>query len=67
MLAISGTLGCVAAGLGAYASYFLNGSTGGCIVVLQTLGFLAAWLLGPKHGVLAVRRIRLQVPTESTP
>ncbi|MEN9735071.1 MAG: hypothetical protein RLZ45_3066 [Verrucomicrobiota bacterium] len=67
MLAISGTLGCVAAGLGAYASYFLNGSTGGCIVVLQTLGFLAAWLLGPKHGVLAVRRIRLQLPTESTP
>jgi manganese/iron transport system permease protein len=67
MLAISGTLGCVTAGLGAYASYFLNGSTGGCIVVLQTLGFLAAWLLGPKHGVLAVRRIRLHLPTESSP
>ena len=67
MLAISGTLGCVTAGLGAYASYFLNGSTGGCIVVLQTLGFLAAWLLGPKHGVLALRRIRLHLPTESSP
>jgi len=67
MLAISGTLGCVTAGLGAYASYFLNGSTGGCIVVLQTLGFLAAWLLGPKHGVLALSRIRLRPPTESTP
>ena len=67
MLAISGTLGCVTAGLGAYASYFLNGSTGGCIVVLQTLGFLAAWLLGPKHGVLALRRIRLRLPTESSP
>jgi manganese/iron transport system permease protein len=66
MLAVSGILGCVTAGLGAYASYFLNGSTGGCIVVLQTLGFLVAWLLGPKHGVLALRRIRLRRPMEAS-
>jgi len=42
--------------LGAYASYFLDGATGGLIVVLQTLIFLAAFVFAPKHGILATRR-----------
>ena len=42
---------------GAYASYFLDGATGGIIVVLQTLIFLAAFILAPKHGMLAARRM----------
>jgi manganese/iron transport system permease protein len=42
--------------LGAYLSYFLDGATGGIIVVLQTLLFLAAFLFAPKHGMLAARR-----------
>ena len=42
--------------LGAYASYFLDGATGGIIVVLQTLIFLAAFIFAPKHGILAMRR-----------
>jgi ABC-type Mn2+/Zn2+ transport system permease subunit len=41
---------------GAYLSYFFDGATGGCIVVLQTLLFLAAFFFAPKHGVLAARR-----------
>lgn len=41
---------------GAYISYFLNGATGGVIVVLQTLIFLAVFVWAPKHGVLAARR-----------
>jgi manganese/iron transport system permease protein len=41
--------------IGAYASYFLDGATGGIIVVLQTLIFLAAFLFAPKHGLLAAR------------
>lgn len=41
---------------GTYISYFLDGATGGCIVVLQTLLFLAAFVFAPKHGVLAKRR-----------
>lgn len=41
--------------IGAYASYFLDGATGGIIVVLQTLIFLAAFLFAPKHGMLAAR------------
>ncbi|WP_137132445.1 metal ABC transporter permease [Rhizobium sp. FY34] len=43
---------------GAYASYFLNGATGGIIVVLQTLIFLLAFVFAPKHGLIAARRRR---------
>ena len=42
--------------VGAYLSYFLDGATGGIIVVLQTLLFLGAFLFAPKHGMLAARR-----------
>ena len=42
MLWLAGGLGAITALAGAYASYFLNGATGGCIVTLQTLVFLAA-------------------------
>ncbi|WP_424926761.1 metal ABC transporter permease [Amaricoccus tamworthensis] len=41
---------------GAYFSYFLDGATGGIIVVLQTLIFLATFILAPKHGLLAAKR-----------
>jgi manganese/iron transport system permease protein len=41
--------------IGAYASYFLDGATGGIIVVLQTVIFLVAFLFAPKHGLLAAR------------
>jgi manganese transport system permease protein len=42
--------------VGTYVSYFLDGATGGCIVVLQTLLFLTAFVFAPKHGILAKRR-----------
>jgi manganese transport system permease protein len=41
--------------VGTYISYYIDGSTGGCIVVLQTLLFVAAMIFAPKHGLL-VRR-----------
>ena len=56
LLALSVAIGAGTSIVGAYASYFLNGATGGIIVVLQTLIFLAAFVLAPKHGVLAARR-----------
>ena len=56
MLTIATALGMSTAFVGAYASYFLNASTGGCIVVLQTVVFLIALIFAPKHGVLANRR-----------
>jgi ABC-type Mn2+/Zn2+ transport system permease subunit len=60
MLGIAGTMGVSTSFLGAYASYYLDGSTGGCIVVLQTLVFLAALVFAPKHGMLASRARRRQ-------
>jgi manganese transport system permease protein len=45
---------------GTYISYFLDGATGGCIVVLQTLLFLLAFVFAPKHGVLAKRALQRQ-------
>ncbi len=55
MLWISSGLGVVTSVAGAYASYYLNGATGGCIVTLQTLVFVAAFIFVPKQGILASR------------
>lgn len=38
--------------IGTYFSYYLDASTGGCIVVLQTLLFVVTMLFAPKHGLL---------------
>ena len=56
LIALSVAIGALTSFVGAYWSYFLDGATGGIIVVLQTLLFLAAFLLAPKHGMLAARR-----------
>lgn len=56
VLTIAVAIGAITSFTGAYASYFLDGATGGIIVVLQTLIFLIAFLLAPKHGMLAARR-----------
>ncbi len=61
LIAISVALGVVTSFVGAYISYFLDGATGGVIVTLQTLLFLAAFYFAPKHGVLAARRRRKSV------
>jgi manganese/iron transport system permease protein len=61
LIAISVLLGAGTSFAGAYISYFLDGATGGVIVTLQTLMFLAAFYLAPKHGVLAARRRRMKV------
>jgi manganese/iron transport system permease protein len=59
LVIISVALGAATSFAGAYISYFLDGATGGVIVTLQSLLFLAAFYLAPKHGVLAARRRRL--------
>jgi len=38
--------------MGIYASYYLDASTGGCIVVVQTLQFILAMIFAPKYGLL---------------
>lgn len=56
LIAISVAIGTLTSFAGAWASYFIDGATGGIIVVLQTLIFLAAFFLAPRHGLLAARR-----------
>ena len=56
LVAIAVAIGALSSFIGAYASYFLDGATGGIIVVLQTFAFLTAFVLAPKHGLLASRR-----------
>ena len=55
MMGIAVSIGVSTAVLGAYLSYFLNGSTGGCIVVLQVILFVLALVFAPAHGILANR------------
>ncbi|MEV8466865.1 metal ABC transporter permease [Fluviibacterium sp. DFM31] len=56
LIVLSVAIGASTSFLGAYASYFLDGATGGIIVVLQTLIFLITFFVAPKHGMLAARR-----------
>lgn len=56
LLMIAVTIGSLTCFVGTYLSYYLDGATGGVIVVLQTALFLLAFVWAPKHGVLAARR-----------
>ena len=56
LLAISVGIGAATGAVGAWASYFLDGATGGIIALLQTALFLLAFFFAPKHGRLASRR-----------
>lgn len=56
LIGISIAIGTLCSLVGAYISYFLDGATGGLIVVLLTLVFLVAFVFAPKHGLLAARR-----------
>jgi manganese/iron transport system permease protein len=56
LVVLAVAIGTLTALSGAYISYFLDGATGGVIVTLQTLIFITAFYLAPKHGVLAARR-----------
>ncbi len=56
LIVLSVVIGSVTSFVGAYASFFLDGATGGVIICLQTALFLIAFVFAPKHGMLAARR-----------
>lgn len=62
MLVIAPAMGAATAVIGAYASYFLDGSTGGAIVTLQTALFVLAFFFAPKYGFFHTRR---ELPAEA--
>jgi manganese transport system permease protein len=53
MTLIAMALGVFSSVMGTYISYHIDGSTGGCIVVLQTILFVLAMIFAPKHGIIA--------------
>ncbi|EKJ8220490.1 iron/manganese ABC transporter permease subunit SitC [Citrobacter sedlakii] len=64
LLTLAVAIGGLTSFFGAWLSYWLDGATGGIIVVLQTLLFLLAFIFAPKHGLLANRRrARLKEPS----
>ncbi len=56
LILISVVIGVLTSFFGAYFSYFLDGATGGVIVVMQVLVFLVAFVFAPVHGMLASKR-----------
>jgi len=65
LIVTSTLIGAATSFVGAYISYFLNGATGGVIVLLQTLVFLVAFVFAPKHGLLAAKRKAADAVTEA--
>lgn len=52
-------IGMVSSFFGAYFSFFIDGATGGIIVLLQTSFFLLAFVFAPKHGLLQARKKKI--------
>lgn len=55
LIAIAVAMGSVTCFVGVYLSYFLDGATGGVVIMLQTGIFLIAFLFAPRHGLIAQR------------
>jgi manganese/iron transport system permease protein len=56
MIAIAVVLAAVSAVVGLYASFYLNLASGASIVLVETLFFVLALVLGPRTGILAKAR-----------
>ena len=55
LILISVFVGSITCFIGAYLSFFINGATGGLIVLLQTFVFFFAFFFAPKHGYFKIR------------
>ena len=62
MVLIAMASGVFSSVVGTYISYHIDGATGGCIVVLQTLVFVIAMIFAPKHGLLVRSKKQLTEP-----
>ena len=56
LIIVSMIIGSVTSFFGAYISFFLDGATGGIIILLQTIIFVIVFLLAPKYGLVAAKR-----------
>ena len=55
LILLSVLIGSVTCFTGSYLSFFIDGATGGIIVVLQTIVFLGVFLIAPKYGYISAR------------
>ncbi|MEO0791151.1 MAG: metal ABC transporter permease [Pseudomonadota bacterium] len=60
LIIIALALGSGLAVMGTYLGYVFDAHTGGLIVLLQTAGFLLAFVFAPKHGLLAQKSAALK-------
>ena len=64
LLILAVAIGTISSAVGVWISYYLDGATGGVIVVLQTVIFLLAFLFAPQYGLIPnkikIYRIRHQ-------
>lgn len=56
LMIVSTIIGSVTCFVGAYISFFLDGATGGVIILLQTMLFIIVFLFAPKYGLIAAKR-----------
>lgn len=55
LILIAVAMGSITSFAGVYLSYFLDGATGGVVIMLQTGLFLLAFFFAPRHGYFAQR------------
>mgnify|MGYP000252024295 CR=1 FL=1 len=65
MLVIAVASAVFSAVVGTYISFFINGATGACIVLTQSMVFVLVMIFAPKHGLLASRGRRTKLPVVS--
>ena len=58
ILTISSSIGVLTCMLGAYLSFFIDGSTGGVIVILQAFIFVVVFLFAPKRGYFNALKLK---------
>ncbi|MCJ8323485.1 MAG: metal ABC transporter permease [Rhizobiales bacterium] len=56
LMIVSTLIGSITCFFGAYISFFLDGATGGIIILLQTIVFIIAFIFAPKYGLVAAKR-----------
>ncbi len=62
MMLVSAVIGVVSSVFGLYASYYLDISTGGAIVLIATVIFVLAFLFAPRDGIVWRARRRAAAP-----
>lgn len=67
MMLLAQVLGAAAAVLGLYLSWTIDLAVGGTIVLVSTAIFLIAWVIAPRHGLLAVRFASRRVAVDNSP